>query len=61
MAQTRKVRRNSKISQREQERIEVKSKERKSTVTNVLSKIMIMFMFVFMVVSLLYSAIFVFM
>jgi len=60
MAQTRKVRRNSKISQREQERLDNKNKERKESVSNIISKVAIMFIFVFMVVSLLYSTIFVF-
>lgn len=60
MAQTRRVKRNSKISQREQERLENNSKKRKESVSTILSKIAIMFIFVVMVVSLLYSTIFVF-
>ena len=60
MAQTGRVKRNSKISQREQERLENNSKKRKESVSTILSKIAIMFIFVVMVVSLLYSTIFVF-
>ena len=57
MSQTRKIKRKSGLSQREQERLAVKKKERNESFATRLSKVAIMLVFFVMVVSLLYTII----
>ena len=57
MAESRKIRRRSALSQKEQERIEAKKKESKESIGTKISRIAIMIVFFFMVVSLLYTVI----
>jgi hypothetical protein len=57
MAESRKIRRRSALSQKEQERIEVKKKESKESIGTKISRIAIMIVFFVMVVSLLYTVI----
>ena len=57
MAQSRKTRRHSGLSQKEQGRLEEKKNERKDSFATIISRIAIMFVFFFMVVSLLYTVI----
>ena len=57
MAESRKIRRRSALSQKEQERIEAKKKESKESIGTKISRIAIMVVFFVMVVSLLYTVI----
>ena len=57
MSQSRKLRRKSELSQKEQERIEAKKKESKESIGTKISRIAIMIVFFVMVVSLLYTVI----
>ena len=57
MAESRKIRRKSALSQKEQERIEAKKKESKESIGTKISRIAIMIVFFVMVVSLLYTVI----
>lgn len=57
MAQTRKLRRKKALSQKEQERLDAKKKERNESWGTKLSRIAIMFVFFVMIVSLLYTVI----
>jgi hypothetical protein len=57
MAESRKIRRRSALSQKEQERIEAKKKESKESIGTKISRIAIMIVFFVMVVSLLYTVI----
>lgn len=57
MAQSRKSKRTSGLSQREQERLDEKKKVEKESWTTTVSKIAIMIVFFVMVVSLLYTVI----
>ena len=57
MAESRKIRRRSALSQKEQERIETKKKESKESIGTKISRIAIMIVFFVMVVSLLYTVI----
>ena len=57
MAESRKIRRKSALSQKEQERIEAKKKESKESIGTKISRIAIMVVFFVMVVSLLYTVI----
>ena len=57
MAESRKIRRRSALSQKEQERIEAKKKESKESIGTKISRIAIMIVFFVMVGSLLYTVI----
>jgi hypothetical protein len=57
MAESRKIRRRSALSQKEQERIDAKKKESKESIGTKISRIAIMIVFFVMVVSLLYTVI----
>ncbi|MBR3891087.1 MAG: hypothetical protein IKJ30_03355 [Bacilli bacterium] len=57
MAQSRKIKRKSGLSQREQERLDEKKKSEKESLATRISRIAVMVVFFVMVVSLLYTVI----
>jgi uncharacterized ion transporter superfamily protein YfcC len=57
MAQTRRIKRKTALSQKEQERFEAKKKARNESIGTKISKIAIMVVFFVMIVSLLYTVI----
>ena len=57
MSQTRKLRRSSKLSQREQERLDSKKQERSESLSAKISSIAIMIVFFVLIVSSLYTII----
>jgi hypothetical protein len=57
MAETRKVKRNSRLSQREKERLNSKKQERDESIGSKISRIVIMIVFFVLIVSSLYTII----
>ena len=57
MSQTRKMRRKSGISKKEQERLDKRKKENEESLVNKISRIVIMIVFATMVISLAYTVV----